>query len=110
MPQPPSNNLRQQWKENFLKQRESGLSIEQWCRENNVVPHIFHYWKRKLFPKKKIDRSAFTEINDQNKASSAVSSQTGVSIEYQGIRICLDQQFDLLTLKQCLQVVKEITC
>ena len=65
MSQAFSEEKKQQWKEDILKQRESGLSIEKWCRTNNIAAHTFHYWQQKLFPKI-LDRSTFTEISDEN--------------------------------------------
>lgn len=106
MPEPFSNKKKQQWKEHILKQRESGLSIVHWCRQNHFIVRAFYYWQQKLFPKI-LDRSAFTEISDENNASS--DKRAGVVIEYQGIFIHLDS-FDPSTLKQCLEVLKERKC
>jgi hypothetical protein len=41
MPKPACEEVRQQWKENILKQRESGLSIGSWCRQNNIAVCTF---------------------------------------------------------------------
>ena len=38
-----------EWKERIEKQSKSGLSIEKWCRENQLKAYVFHYWKVKLF-------------------------------------------------------------
>jgi hypothetical protein len=35
---------------------------------------------------------------------------TGVSIEYQGVRIHLDRGFDALTFKSCLSILRGIPC
>ena len=56
MAQPFSEELKQQWKENILKQRQSGLSIAAWCRQNGIVVHNFYYWQSKLLPKPLISR------------------------------------------------------
>lgn len=40
--------LRKQWRQRLKMQRESGLSITQFCREENLSPHTFHAWRRKL--------------------------------------------------------------
>ena len=39
-----------QWRQRLGRQRTSGLSIVEFCRSENVSPHRFHAWKRKLFP------------------------------------------------------------
>jgi hypothetical protein len=37
-----------QWRQRLKRQRESGLSIADFCRKENVSPHGFHAWRRKL--------------------------------------------------------------
>jgi hypothetical protein len=37
-----------QWRQRLKRQRESGLSIAAFCRRENLSPHGFHAWKRKL--------------------------------------------------------------
>jgi len=39
-----------QWRQRLGRQRSSGLSIVEFCRSENVSPHRFHAWKRKLLP------------------------------------------------------------
>ncbi len=39
-----------QWRQRLGRQRTCGLSIVEFCRSENVSPHRFHAWKRKLFP------------------------------------------------------------
>ena len=65
---PASKGIIQQWKENILKQRESGLSIVSWCKVNNITPRKFYYWQEKLFPKEPLCRSDFNEIGIKQKA------------------------------------------
>lgn len=108
MPQPASEKASQQWKENVLKQRESGLSIASWCHQNKIEVHTFYYWRNKLFPKAPLVHSDFKEIQEQQKTYGF--QKTGVFIEYQGFCINIDRQFDFSTLKQCLKALKEISC
>ena len=100
---------KQLWKENILKQRESGLSVAAWCRENNFNTHTFGYWQGKLFPKK-LDSSSFTEIKDKNDPKNFVIKGSGIIIECQGIHIRLDKQFDSSVLRQCLEVLRGAAC
>ncbi|MBR4816735.1 MAG: hypothetical protein IKZ73_05630 [Lachnospiraceae bacterium] len=34
------------WSNLFHEQRSSGLSVKDWCAQNNVTIHAFYYWKR----------------------------------------------------------------
>lgn len=37
-----------QWRQRIKRQRASGLSVAEFCRSENLSPHSFHVWKRKL--------------------------------------------------------------
>jgi hypothetical protein len=101
MAQPISQEQKAEWIEKIRQQKESGKQVIQWCKENQIHPRMFYYWRARFFPKI-IDRSCFTELKN--------CKGTGVTLEYQGIRICLDKHFDLATLKDCLTALSEIKC
>lgn len=48
MARPASAVLWDQWRRRVQRQRESGLSIVEFCRGEHVSPHRFHVWKRRL--------------------------------------------------------------
>ena len=97
-----SEEKRLEWKERILKQQASDLSIDKWCHQNQIPAHCFHYWKGRLFPKQTLNRSSFTELTNAN--------ESGVFIEYHGVRIYLDRYFDPSILKRCLYALREIKC
>jgi len=102
MVKPFSEEIRQQWKDNILKQHQSKLSIASWCRQTGIAVHSFYYWQKKLFSKPAIDRSAFTEaVEEKNESAS------GLVLEYQGFNIHLNDQFNPSVLKRCLEVLRQ---
>lgn len=38
----------EQWAERFRQQASSGLTIKEWCTENNFTFHTYNYWKHQL--------------------------------------------------------------
>ena len=62
MPIPASEEKRLEWKNLIEQQRQSNLSVDKWCLQNQIRPHTFRYWKEKLFPKQ-LQKSSFTELN-----------------------------------------------
>ncbi len=102
MPKQASKKQQKEWKENILKQRQSGLSIASWCRQHGFTDYVFHYWQKKLFPKVSLNRSIFAEI-PQNKDE----CNKGITLEYQGFNIHLSEYFDPDVLKKCLEVLKK---
>ena len=101
MSKPKDHQKKAEWEDKISQQKASGKSIAEWCRDNQVHPRSFYYWRLRCFPKD-IDRSCFTELTNEK--------STGISIEYQGIRIFLDKDFDLITLKNCLTALRGIKC
>lgn len=108
MPHAP-NTVRDLWRERVANQFQSGLSIANWCRQNNISPHTFYYWRDKFFPKTSISRIDFKEISVQQKEISQ-SQKSGVRLQYQEFCILLDLQFDMETFEQCIKALKGLQC
>ena len=107
---PLSEEQRLQWKERIISQKNSGISIAAWCRQNEIGDHLFYYWKRKLFPEQTITLSSFTELPPEKGNSCSKIERSGIKLEYQNVSIHLDKHFDSLTLKRCLTVLKGEIC
>jgi transposase-like protein len=43
-----SHVLRDQWRQRIKRQRESGLSIAEFCRREDISAHRFYVWRRNL--------------------------------------------------------------
>ena len=54
-----------QWRKRLERQRASGLSVVEFCRSEQVSPHRFHAWKRRLFPAKAKRRAPGTALRTQ---------------------------------------------
>ena len=67
MGSPLSSEKKLAWGENLRKQKESGLSIDRWCNENQIRTYTFRYWKERLFPKPLPSRLSFSELPDASK-------------------------------------------
>lgn len=52
MPIAASEDKQLEWKNLIEQQRQSGLSVDKWCLQNQIRPSTFQYWKDKLFPKR----------------------------------------------------------
>ena len=91
------------WQQRISEWRKTGISIAEWCRENQIVYHQFIYWKGRLQPAKTNSSSLFTELQDDTPQNS------GIVIEVAQARIHLTQKFDPYELKRCIQMLREIT-
>jgi hypothetical protein len=102
MPKASSPETIAKWETTIRKQQASGMSVNHWCREHQIVASVFHYWKGKLCLEPRLDKSHFTELSDPQKSE--------IVLECEGIRICLGRDFDSVTLKQCLILLQEVKC
>ena len=48
MPRQTNQVLWDQWRQRIKRQRESGLSIAEFCRRENISAHGFYVWRRNL--------------------------------------------------------------
>lgn len=102
MPKALPLEKRNEWEEKIHQQQASGLSIQRWCDEHQIKAHTFHYWKDRLNQKTPLSRSCFTELVN--------TKAPGISIEYLGVRIHIDKNFDSATLQTCLAVLMGMKC
>lgn len=49
-----------EWSSRFADHKASGLSVTQWCKENNLSQYKYFYWKRQL--KEEVTLQALPEI------------------------------------------------
>ena len=49
-----------EWASRFADHKASGLSVTEWCKENNLSPYKYYYWNRQ--PKEEVTLQALPEI------------------------------------------------
>lgn len=105
------NSKKLEWINKVEQWKLSGKSAQRWCRENLVVYTTFMGWLKRLDVKsiKKTTRQnpakpQFIELEDQSKKKSEIS------LEFQGVLIHLKDGFDPSLLKQCISVLRGISC
>jgi hypothetical protein len=101
MSKPLSENKKIEWKNLIEQQRQSGLSIEKWCRQQNLIPHTFHYWKDKLFPKQ-LQKANFTELN--------IRRSDAISLQARGLYVRMGSDCDPGLRKQLFALFAEAAC
>ena len=58
-----TNNIRnQQWLQMVRDQKQSGMTVEAWCRDNNISKHAFYYRQHKLREEAGTVLSRFVEV------------------------------------------------
>lgn len=75
-----------EWAAIFTEQKSSGLTIREWCKENDVSINKFHYWKRAL--KEELTTQALPDIAPITLSTPVVQSQEFISASYNYSPIC----------------------
>lgn len=101
MPIPASEDKRLEWRNLIEQQRQSGLSIEKWCLQNQIRPHAFHYWKDKLFPRQ-LQKSNFTELN--------MKRFDAISLQAKGLYVRMSSDCDPNLRKQLFALFAGLSC
>ena len=96
----PSQN-QDTWLARIEQQRQSGLSMKEWCREHDIPVSTFYYWNEKLSPKT-LQKSSFTEL--AKKKSETVSLQT------RGLSVRIDSNCAPEVRKQLFLLFAEVSC
>ena len=88
--------LKVQWQRIIKEQNESGLSIREWCRENNISHSKFYYWQRVIREETLIKagtlavtgqsqfvevKPSMTESKSKNQGTCAILRSNGNEIE-----------------------------
>ena len=101
MPIPTSEEKKLEWNNLIERQRQSGLSIDKWCLQNQIGPSSFQYWKNKLFPRQ-LQKSSFAELN--------MKRPDAISLQGRGIYVRMGSDCDLNLRKQLFALFAEGLC
>lgn len=105
-------NAYQVWQEKLSGFSKSKVSFAEFCRRNKLQINTAYGWKRRLRLTKnqsyssqaEIDNLEFIEIKLQNNEPKT----SGVSLELGELKITLDSDFNLTTLKKVLSIFKVV--
>lgn len=97
------------WKEKVREWESSNKSTKEWCRENQIPYTTLLGWRDRLkkadHKKASIKQAAdFVELKDNS------LSDSGIVLEYHGVKIQLKREFDKTVLRECLECLRGYLC
>jgi hypothetical protein len=87
----------EEWRAVIQEQRESGLSIAAWCRQQSIPYCRFSYWRDKIDAERISGR--FVRLKDQ-------PEKKPITICLGEYRVEIQEQFDDQTLTRCLCAIR----
>jgi transposase-like protein len=77
MPRQTNQVLWDQWRQRIKRQRESGLSIAEFCRREDISSHGFYVWRRNLreAPRRRREPRVDTRLQRSRRRSVAATSR-----------------------------------
>ncbi len=100
-----TTNLYRFWQYHINQRSESGLNQNAYCRQNNLRPNRFAYWKNK-FKKHDMPVEFVQVLPGQNSGSGYPGSKSLLLHIADGLRLEIPENFSQAALSQVLQVLK----
>jgi hypothetical protein len=99
---------REFWKQEIQNWQESNLPQVEYCRKNNLIPHRFTYWKRRLVkPVEKPLSMVQVNMKANFNTNSAHASPLRLVFNNQ-YHVEIDRGFDPKTLRQLVYTLRQL--
>ena len=100
MTNPDLEQRQQQWKKRIQAQKESDLTIQKWCQENQVGVSSFYKWQARLSLRRSClnPKASFVELKPVNKCR--------LTLDYEGMSFHLEAA----SLKHALPILEKLAC
>lgn len=104
----------QLWETRINERIKSGMTVAQWCKENEVSKNKYHYWKTRINKIHEANKEVtFAEVsqsnlNHENIVSDPSSVDDKFHIVFKNMQIVVPSNFNQSTLEALMKVLKEL--
>lgn len=101
------------WEQRINERTKSGMTIEEWCKKNDISKHRYYYWNHRINEKQKSDKKmTFAEItpilsNTENAISNLAKSDD-FQIFFKNMQVTVPANFDQTSLAELMKVLQEL--
>lgn len=101
------------WKQRIKERTNSGMSVSQWCKINEISKNKYHYWNNKISKKQQTDNETeFAEvtsiISDTHKSVSSECKVDNFQILFKNVQVTVPSNFNKDSLSELLRVLQQI--
>ena len=101
------------WEQRINERAKSGMSVSEWCKNNEISKSQFHYWNNKISKKQKPDNEiAFAEItpillNEEESIKNSAKSDD-FEIFFKNIKVTVPSNFNQTSLAGLMKVLQNL--
>ena len=101
------------WEQRINERDKSGMSVSQWCKNNEISKNQFHYWNHKIRKKQKSDNEmAFAEItpilSNAEEAKLNSTKSDDFQIFFKNKKVTIPSNFNQTALAGLMKVLQEL--
>lgn len=101
------------WEQRINERTKSGMSVSEWCKNNEISKNKYHYWNHKISKKQKPDNEmAFAEItpilSNAEEAISNSAKSDDFQIFFKNIQVTIPSNFNQTSLAGLMKVLQEL--
>ena len=101
------------WEQRIKERTKSGMSVSEWCNNNEISKSKYHYWNNKLGKKQKPDNEmSFAEITPiLSTAEDAILNSDKLDnfqISFKNIQVTVPSNFNQTSLAGLMKVLQEL--
>ncbi|MBU3191597.1 hypothetical protein K9O30_19825 [Clostridium bowmanii] len=101
------------WKQIINKRTKSGMSVSEWCKNNEISKGKYHYWNHKISEKQNPDNEmTFAEItpilSNADEALTNSDKSNHFQIFIKNIKVTVPSNFNQTSLAGLMKVLQEL--
>ena len=101
----------QLWEQRINDRNNSGLTIEKWCKENNISRHKYNYWNHKI-KEKNNHEVTFAEVTpiilDVERSEVNVCKSDDFQLFFNNIQVTIPSNFNKSSLADLMEILQNL--
>ena len=101
------------WEQRIEERTKSGMSVSEWCKNNEISKSKYHYWNNKINKKQRsCNETAFAEITPiLSNADQAIPNKDKLDdfqVFFKNIQVTVPSNFNQTSLAGLMKVLQEL--